>query len=195
MHRNLFPYAVSLHIWPVDSVAPGTQSEHVQVCAAGGRYLSDVWQLNLETLTWTDVTTAFSQEANGTDTDEGAPPTNGATVFPACAAAVALPHRGRALLLGGHTKAQKNNPSAPLVVRMLDPARQTWGVLPCSGAVPAARGSHVAAIIGDKVRSHDSVGFVRLRCTSKSPPKPLAQSPCLALWSMAPHLGSGLPEG
>lgn len=120
--------------------------------AAGGRYLSDVWQLNLETLTWTNVTTAYSQEANGSTTDE-IPDDTVANVFPACAAAVALSHRGRALLIGGHTKAQKNNPSAPLIVRVLDPARQTWGALPCSGAVPAARGSHVAAIIGDKVLS------------------------------------------
>lgn len=111
-----------------------------------------MWQLNLETLTWTDVTTAFAQEANGS-APEDASDSAAAAVFPACAAAVALPHRGRALLIGGHTKAQKGNPSAPLVVRVLDPARHTWGVLPCSGAVPAARGSHVAAVIGDKVRS------------------------------------------
>eukprot|EP00892_Ulva_mutabilis_P007657 jgi/Ulvmu1/5263/UM022_0057.1 len=115
----------------------------------GGRYLSDVWQLNLETLAWTNVTTAYSQESNGSAPEEDAG-SSWVPMFPACAAAVALPHRGRALLIGGHTKAQKNNPSAPLIVRVLDPARQTWGVLPCSGAVPAARGSHVAGIIGDK---------------------------------------------
>lgn len=179
---SFFPCTVSLHISPLNGTAPGIVSEQVEDYVAGGRYLADVWQLNLETLTWTNVTTAFSQEANGADVEGDGPPTNGAAVFPACAAAVALPHRGRALLLGGHTKAQKNNPSAPLVVRMLDPARRTWGLLPCSGAVPAARGSHVAAIIGDKVRSHDSVAFVhlcppgnQLRCWLSMPLRSMAR--------------------
>lgn len=130
---------------------PAMPKLSIEDYAAGGRYLSDVWQLNLETLAWTNVTTAYSKAANGA-TAEIAADNNGTAAFPACAAAVALSHRGRALLIGGHTKAQKNNPSAPLVVRVLDPARQTWGVLPCSGAVPAARGSHAAGIIGDKVR-------------------------------------------
>lgn len=116
--------------------------------------MQDVWQLNLETLAWNNMTTAFnpadtSAESNGEATDTASTPTS--TAFPASAAGVAIPHRGRALLIGGHSKAQKADPSAELTVRVLDPARHTWGVLPCTGSVPPARGGHAAALIGDKV--------------------------------------------
>lgn len=123
-------------------------------CAAGGRYLPDVWQLNLETLAWSNMTTAFdptdlAAESNG---DTATAPSNTPSApFPASAAGVAIPHRGRALLIGGHSKAQKADPASELTVRMLDPARHTWGVLPCTGEVPPARGGHAAALIGDKV--------------------------------------------
>lgn len=129
-------------------------------CAAGGRYLPDVWQLNLETLSWTDITTAFQKvpadpiedEAGPSNGDASqAPATTVSSSFPASAAGVAIPHRGRALLVGGHSKDQKADPTSTLVVRVLDPARHTWGVLPCTGEVPAARGGHAAALIGDKV--------------------------------------------
>jgi hypothetical protein len=128
-------------------------------CAAGGRYLSDVWQLNLETLTWTNVTGAYAITEAAQEDAEGAE----SAAFPACAAAVAIPHRGRALLIGGHAKAQKGDPNAKLVVRVLDPARRTWGVLTCSGDVPLARGGHAAAIIGDKVYVFGGEGRARLR--------------------------------
>ena len=116
--------------------------------------MPDVWQLNLETLAWNNMTTAFdpadvAAESNG---DAASTPSVAASpAFPASAAGVAIPHRGRALLIGGHTKAQKTDPSTELTVRVLDPARHTWGVLPCTGSVPPARGGHAAALIGDKV--------------------------------------------
>jgi hypothetical protein len=109
--------------------------------AAGGRYLSDVWHLNLETLAWTDVTTTYGV----TDHPDDPVPAQ----FPATAAAVALPHRGRILLIGGHVK--QKDPQAALAVRVLDPVRGSWSVLHCDGDVPTTRGSHAACIIGDKV--------------------------------------------
>jgi Galactose oxidase, central domain len=109
--------------------------------AAGGRYLSDVWQLNLETLTWSVVTDTYEVAEHP---DDPVP-----ARFPASAAAVALPHRGRVLLIGGHVK--RKDPKAPLAVRVLDPARTSWSVLHCDGNVSRTRGSHVACIIGDRV--------------------------------------------
>lgn len=108
---------------------------------AGGRYLSDIWELNLDTLSWSCVTESFQ----GVPAQPDAP----APRLPASAAMVALPHRGRILLIGGHTKAK--DVAAALAVRVLDPSRGTWSELPCDGDVPRTRGGHAACLIADKV--------------------------------------------
>ena len=100
-----------------------------------------MWQLNLESFVWTDVTSSFSVESHPDDPV--------VAEFPATAAAVAVPHRGRALLIGGHVK--DKDVAAPLAVRVLDPARSAWSVLHCDGEVPRTRGSHAACIIGDRI--------------------------------------------
>ena len=100
-----------------------------------------MWQLNLDTLAWSNVTSSYEVSDHP---DDPVP-----ARFPATAAAVALPHRGRILLIGGHVK--QKDPKAPLAVRVLDPTRSTWSVLHCGGDVPLTRGSHVASIIGDTV--------------------------------------------
>jgi hypothetical protein len=108
--------------------------------AAGGRYLSDVWQLNLDALAWRDVTDC---------TVMGSQHDSEPLRFPATAAAVAVPYRGRILLVGGHVKENKKKPEVPLAVHMFDPARGSWSVLACGGSVPCTRGGHVACVIGD----------------------------------------------
>jgi len=76
--------------------------------SAGGRYLADLWQLDLDNLEWSCTTAAF-----GAGGDEAA-------AMPPCAGMVVLPHRGRILVVGGHTKDKRT--SEPLMVRVLDPA-------------------------------------------------------------------------
>lgn len=107
-----------------------------------------MWQLNLETLAWSEVTSSYDVVEHG---DDPVP-----AQFPASAASVALAHRGRILLIGGHMKpkdpkAKKKDPALPLAVRVLDPARSSWSVLQASGDVPRTRGSHAACIVGDRV--------------------------------------------
>lgn len=82
--------------------------------------------------------------ADDVGAESGTPPG-----FPATAAAAAVQHRGRVLLVGGHVKENKKNPRAPLTVRVLDPAARTWSVLGCDGDVPRTRGGHVVCVIGE----------------------------------------------
>ena len=99
-----------------------------------------MWELDLDALAWSNATSTFDVVEHA---DDAVP-----ARFPASAAAVALAHRGRILLVGGHVK--QKDPKAPLAVRVLDPVRKQWSVLPCEGeSVPRTRGSHVACIIGD----------------------------------------------
>jgi hypothetical protein len=105
--------------------------------------LSDVWQLNVDTLEWTCATASYGAAEPAV---AGEPP----AVLPPCAGMVALAHRGRILVVGGHTK--DKNARSPLLVRALDPARGCWSLLQCDGDVPTTRGGHGAAVIGDKVR-------------------------------------------
>lgn len=77
------------------------------VCA-GGRYLSDVWTLDLDSLTWSQVaTTAAPQEAVGGGFQEASSREEEALLPPAMVpiAGHALVMWGESILcIGGHTK-------------------------------------------------------------------------------------------
>eukprot|EP00884_Botryococcus_braunii_P007391 jgi/Botrbrau1/16653/Bobra.0068s0069.1 len=127
----------------------------------GGRYLNDVWSLNLQTFLWTCLQTRdklrggiIPSEPLGEDELEAKPPENAASapaipIFPPCAG-----HRivvwGRSLLcIGGHHKVKKKD--ADMSLRSLDTGVNMWSEVQTSGDHPPARGGHTATLIGNSV--------------------------------------------
>jgi hypothetical protein len=105
--------------------------------AAGGRYLSDAWALDLESLSWACV--ARGGRGGG---------------LPPVAGAAAVAWGGGVLLLGGHFRAGEPGATAPgggMPVRRLDPATGAWALLEPRGEAPAPRGGHTATLVGSRV--------------------------------------------
>eukprot|EP00887_Chlorella_sp_A99_P000351 scaffold13.g351.t1 len=124
----------------------------------GGRYLSDTWALNLEDLTWAQLSSSGRGGGAAPLPASTAPATNGGELpapaaLPPVAGHAAVAWRGSVLVVGGHTKAKDAVPELP--VRMLDPASGAWSWLETSvgegDAVPKPRGGHSATLVGDKV--------------------------------------------
>ncbi|PNW86136.1 hypothetical protein CHLRE_02g074650v5 [Chlamydomonas reinhardtii] len=117
----------------------------------GGRYLSDVWALDLTSGTWSAVPLARPAEEGGSS--GGAAPAPAAASgsgsgFPPTAGHSVTAWNGKLYVLGGHTKAKG---AATMSLRVVDPAARTVTEPEASGTVPPARGGHTATLIGDKV--------------------------------------------
>ena len=104
---------------------------------SGGRYLGDVWALDIERLQWRPV----SCTSAGDDELPSFQPLAG--------------HRlvawGTTLLcIGGHTKAKQ--PKRPLTVWCLDTSSMVWSLLEAKGeSAPVNRGGHSVALVGSKL--------------------------------------------
>ncbi|EFJ47063.1 hypothetical protein VOLCADRAFT_121032 [Volvox carteri f. nagariensis] len=107
----------------------------------GGRYLSDLWALDLAAGTWSPLQL---QPAAGT----GADPAAAAAAFPPTAGHTVTVWNGKLYVLGGHTKAKGD---AAMVLRVLDPAASTVAEPVTSGQAPSARGGHTATLLGNKL--------------------------------------------
>ena len=76
---------------------------------AGGRYLGDVWVLDLDTLTWTPANDCLNSQSSASpppSSDPATTPPPPPPPFPSTAGHVLLPWEGNILSIGGHTKVQ-----------------------------------------------------------------------------------------
>lgn len=119
--------------------------------STAGRHLGDAWALNLEDLTWQQIT-------------------KGGTSAPALAGHAVVPWNGNLLVFGGRTKMPaKGKPiEETMPVRVLDTNQGTWSSLETKGllsdavadadtkkasqpTIPGPRGAHTATLINGKV--------------------------------------------
>ncbi|KAK9821109.1 hypothetical protein WJX81_006949 [Elliptochloris bilobata] len=117
----------------------------------GGRYLGDVWALELATLTWRPVSGVKSAPPTPQPPpQEGAalppPPPGG---LPPCAGHALVAWGTQLLCLGGHTKAK--DAAAAMAVRCFDTLARAWTQLSPSAQAPTSRGSHSATLVGGRV--------------------------------------------
>ncbi|KAK9844326.1 hypothetical protein WJX74_000823 [Apatococcus lobatus] len=134
-----------------------------------GRFLNDVWRLDLARLAWTLLLPhhpptpppqapnsrsrqrrkAAAREpaaASGSGEEE---PLKPEPVLPPVAGHTLLPWQDTLLCIGGHTKAHSSKPS--MAVYQLDIKTLQWSVLQPSGLAPPARGSHSATLVGSRL--------------------------------------------
>ncbi|KAG2435000.1 hypothetical protein HYH02_011998 [Chlamydomonas schloesseri] len=127
----------------------------------GGRYLSDVWALDLTSGTWSALQLARPAQAEAeaeAQADGGAAPapapvgggsgSGSGSAFPPTAGHTVTAWNDKLYVLGGHTKVKG---SAAMALRVVDPAARTVSEPTAAGSVPPARGGHTATLIGDKV--------------------------------------------
>ncbi|KXZ49410.1 hypothetical protein GPECTOR_21g636 [Gonium pectorale] len=113
----------------------------------GGRYLSDVWALDLTTAAWSPV--QFQPAAGGPAAGEpAAAPASASSAFPPTAGHSATAWNGKLYVLGGHTKAKG---ATSITLRVIDPVARTIEEPEMSGALPPARGGHTATLISNKI--------------------------------------------
>lgn len=156
---------------------------------SGGRYLSDTWVLDLQSMTW----------APGPSSTKGAPPpppSDGPAepppplppAMPPTAGHALVPWQGLLLSIGGHIKARgAAAKEEKMMVRVLDVKTLSWAVLTPSGNAPPARGSHSATLVGAKVwvfggedaarRPLDDVHVLNLADMSWSTPQLMGRAP------------------
>jgi hypothetical protein len=98
------------------------------VLCAGGRYLGDVWILQLDTLTWVAVTgSGKAVQPPPTHTEDGNAPEDAAAaapasrVLPPCAGHAVVPWGNKLLVVGGHMKVAVRSDSAGSPVHDNDP--------------------------------------------------------------------------
>lgn len=104
------------HILPATSPTPPTAcakrppscNHPLRTAAAGGRYLNDAWALNLENLTWSQVTNPKRQPSslppstNGDGGEAEVPPPP--PQLPPIAGLAAVTWNGNVICIGGHTR-------------------------------------------------------------------------------------------
>jgi len=98
----------------------------------GGRYLGDVWALDLETLEWVSKSAPSGSEA-----------------YPPSAGHDLVSWGGKLLSVGGITK--KQDKSASLAIRLLDTNTMAWSLLEPTGPAPPQLGGHTATLIGSSL--------------------------------------------
>lgn len=133
----------------------------------GGRYLNDAWALNLEDLTWAQL--------SGPRANAGA--------LPPLAGHASVAWGGQVLVVGGHTKAKDAVPELP--VRALDPSTGAWTAFETHAgegdAVPKPRGGHSVRVHANAA----AAGHRRRIWHSWQGPA------CLLV--LAPHAGAEMP--
>ncbi|KAL3133889.1 hypothetical protein ABBQ32_008347 [Trebouxia sp. C0010 RCD-2024] len=139
----------------------------------GGRYLNDVWVLNLDSLTWHLVTTSAKPlpPIGGGKFDEIEPAVSepllgnsndskpGSTAaLPPSAGHILVAWGSSLLCIGGHTKAgtysryqKAKDAKVFMVVRALDIHTHQWSILSPGGTLPPQRGGHSGTLVGNKV--------------------------------------------
>ncbi|GIL58353.1 hypothetical protein Vafri_13410 [Volvox africanus] len=105
----------------------------------GGRYLADVWALDLVTGAWSPL---LLQSAGASAQEDAS------TAFPPTAGHTATAWNGKLYVLGGHTKAKG---STGMSLRVVDPVARTVEQPETSGQVPTSRGGHTATLLGSKL--------------------------------------------
>ncbi|KAK9814161.1 hypothetical protein WJX72_001384 [[Myrmecia] bisecta] len=115
----------------------------------GGRYLNDVWILNLDSLTWTAVGPSSKSGTPPPSSDPHSTPPPPPPPLPPCAGHVLIPWGSNLLCIGGHTKAK--DALSEMAVRVLDTHAMVWSVLTPRGTAPPSRGGHTGTLIGNKV--------------------------------------------
>lgn len=131
----------------------------------GGRYLNDVWLLNLDTLDWQLVSTSAKPlpPIGGGKFDEIVPVTTspllgfkeedskpGSTAaLPPSAGHVLVAWESTLLCIGGHTKAK--DAKLYMAVRVLDTHKHQWSILSPDGEAPPQRGGHTGTLVSSKV--------------------------------------------
>ncbi|GLC41365.1 hypothetical protein PLESTB_001019800 [Pleodorina starrii] len=113
----------------------------------GGRYLSDVWALDLTTGAWSPLQLQHAAAAEGAAATD-AVAAAAAPAFPPTAGHTVTAWKGKLFVLGGHTKAKGGTAMA---LRVVDPAALTFEEPEVSGQAPSARGGHTATLVGNKV--------------------------------------------
>ncbi|KAL0028321.1 hypothetical protein WJX79_010343 [Trebouxia sp. C0005] len=131
----------------------------------GGRYLNDVWVLNLDNLTWQLVTTSakplppvgggsfdeiepvVSTPLLGHKEDSSKPSSTSA--LPPSAGHVLLAWGSNLVCIGGHTKAK--DAKVYMVIRVLDTHKHEWSIMSPAGNAPPQRGGHSGTLVGSKV--------------------------------------------
>uniref|UniRef100_A0A061SA78 Acyl--binding domain-containing protein 4-like n=1 Tax=Tetraselmis sp. GSL018 TaxID=582737 RepID=A0A061SA78_9CHLO len=113
----------------------------------GGRYLNDVWILDLSSLEWVPTMYSGGKQAPGPPPSSGpdTPPPPQPTLPPSAGHAV-VPWASSLLAVGGLTKAKHK--SDELVVHSLETRAMAWSLLEPSGTPPPQLGGHTATIIG-----------------------------------------------
>lgn len=120
--------------------------------SCGGRYLGDVWVLDIEELNWRQVSCTMAPAATKPSSDdiESADTPVDTPAFEPLAGHKLVTWGTTVLCIGGHTKAK--NPKAPVSVWALDTTNMAWTRLQISGEdAPVNRGSHTATLIGKRV--------------------------------------------
>ncbi|KAK9868001.1 hypothetical protein WJX84_010049 [Apatococcus fuscideae] len=134
-----------------------------------GRFLNDVWRLDLDRLAWTLLLphhpptpppapptsrSRRQRKVNFKDVDVPAAengekePLKPEPILPPVAGHTLLHWQDRLICIGGHTKAGKGEQT--MAVYALDLSSLQWTTLQPSGTAPPARGSHTATLVGDR---------------------------------------------
>eukprot|EP01024_Parvocaulis_polyphysoides_P061081 TRINITY_DN672_c1_g5_i1.p1 TRINITY_DN672_c1_g5~~TRINITY_DN672_c1_g5_i1.p1 ORF type:complete len:575 (+),score=49.31 TRINITY_DN672_c1_g5_i1:16-1740(+) len=103
----------------------------------GGKYLNDVWVLNLEDLSWL---CASQVSKNSSLPPPPLPPVAGHCV---------IGWGANLLVVGGHRKAKDR--VEELQIHVFDSSNFTWSLLTPQSEVPEARGGHTAVLVGSSV--------------------------------------------
>ncbi|GIL81267.1 hypothetical protein Vretimale_1171 [Volvox reticuliferus] len=106
----------------------------------GGRYLADVWALDLVSGAWSPLHLQPAGAVAQVDASTAFPPTAGHTV---------TAWNGKLHVLGGHTKAKGS--TTTMSIRVVDPVARTVEQPEASGQAPTSRGGHTATLLGNKL--------------------------------------------
>mmetsp|Transcript_31138 Transcript_31138/g.69212 ORF Transcript_31138/g.69212 Transcript_31138/m.69212 type:complete len:720 (-) Transcript_31138:447-2606(-) len=134
----------------------------------GGRYLPDVWKLDVTTLQWSSLQTHPYKEPKAAESEgsEGAgeQQANGGGDAPAkpspvphveglgpCAGHSVTAWKDALIIIGGHVKAQARKPEGGIAVRLLDTSTGEMATVTPKGDAPAARGGHTATLLGRRI--------------------------------------------
>eukprot|EP00891_Asterochloris_glomerata_P009781 jgi/Astpho2/9781/gw1.00149.44.1_t len=110
----------------------------------GGRYLNDVWQLDLDTLAWSNLQVSgkdlpASQQALGAGTEVE------------LATAALPPSAGHVLVAWGSNLLSVKDTQLHMTVRTLDTHQRHWCILTPRGQAPPQRGGHSGTLLGSRL--------------------------------------------
>lgn len=111
----------------------------------GGRYLNDVWKLNIKTMEWSQVQTKpFVSPSIGHAVEQD--PQKQQPALPPIAGHTVTAWNDTLVIIGGHTKVKDTS----LTVQVMDLAGEVAKLAP-GGNLPPPRGSHTASLLGRRI--------------------------------------------